>query len=83
MRRRVVVTGIGCVTPLGTTVRELWDNLLAGKSGVAHTTLFDASSFPTNISAEVCDWSIAEVGEDPQVWKDRSRHTRFAAGAAK
>ncbi len=83
MRRRVVVTGIGCVTPLGTTVRQLWDNLLAGKSGVARTTLFDAASFPTNISAEVRDWSVAEVGEDPQVWKDRSRHTCFAAGAAK
>ncbi len=83
MRRRVVVTGIGCVTPLGTTVRQLWDNLLAGKSGVAHTTLFDAASFPTNISAEVRDWSVADVGEDPQVWEDRSRHTRFAAGAAK
>ncbi len=83
MRRRVVVTGIGCVTPLGTTVKELWDNLLAGKSGVAHTTLFDAASFPTNISAEVRDWSVADVGEDPQVWKDRSRHTCFAAGAAK
>ncbi len=83
MRRRVVITGIGCVTPLGTTVRQLWDNLLAGKSGVAHTTLFDAASFPTNIAAEVRDWSVAEVGEDPQVWKDRSRHTCFAAGAAK
>lgn len=83
MRRRVVVTGIGCVTPLGTTPGQLWDNLLAGKSGVARTTLFDASSFPTNISAEVRDWSISEVGEDPQVWKDRSRHTCFAAGAAK
>ena len=83
MRRRVVVTGIGCVTPLGTTVRQLWDNLLAGKSGVARTTLFDAASFPTNISAEVRDWSVADVGEDPQVWKDRSRHTCFAAGAAK
>ncbi|MCH8841178.1 MAG: beta-ketoacyl-[acyl-carrier-protein] synthase family protein [Planctomycetes bacterium] len=83
MRRRVVVTGIGCVTPLGTTVSQLWDNLLAGKSGVAHTTLFDAASFPTNISAEVRDWSVADVGEDPQVWKDRSRHTCFAAGAAK
>jgi len=83
MRRRVVVSGIGCVTPLGTTASELWDNLLAGKSGVAHTTLFDAASFPTNISAEVRDWSVADVGEDPQVWKDRSRHTCFAAGAAK
>ncbi len=83
MRRRVVVTGIGCVTPLGTTPGQLWDNLLAGKSGVARTSLFDASNFPTNISAEVRYWSIDEVGEDPQVWEGRSRHTCFAAGAAK
>lgn len=83
MRRRVVVTGIGCVTPLGTTVDELWGNLLASKSGVGRTTLFDASSFPTNIAAEVRDWSIADVGEDAELWKDRSRHTNFAAGAAR
>jgi len=86
MRRRVVVTGIGCVTPLGTTVDELWGNLLASKSGVGRTTLFDASSFPTNIAAEVRDWSIADdlknSGEDARVWQDRSRHTCFAAGAA-
>ncbi len=83
MRRRVVITGIGCVTPLGTTVEELWQNLLASKSGVARTTLFDASSFPTNIAAEVRDWSIADVGEEASVWEDRSRHTCFAAGAAR
>ena len=83
MRRRIVVTGVGCVTPLGTTVPELWDNLMAAKSGVGRTTLFDASSFPTNIAAEVRDWSMADVGEDPAVWADRSRHTCFAAGAAK
>lgn len=83
MRRRVVVTGIGCVTPLGCRPDELWNNLLAGKSGVGRTTLFDASSFPTTISAEVRDWSIAQDGEDPNVWEKRSRHTQFAAGAAK
>lgn len=87
MRRRVVVTGVGCVTPLGTSVPELWDNLLASKSGVGRTTLFDASSFPTNIAAEVRDWSIADElagsGEDASAWADRSRHTCFAAGAAK
>jgi 3-oxoacyl-[acyl-carrier-protein] synthase II len=83
MRRRVVVTGIGCVTPSGTNVKQLWENLLAGKSGVGKTTLFDASNFPTKISAEVRNWSIAEEGEDPAVWANRSRHTQFAAGAAK
>jgi 3-oxoacyl-[acyl-carrier-protein] synthase II len=83
MRRRVVVTGIGCVTPLGTNTKQLWENLLAGKSGVGKTTLFDASNFPTKISAEVRNWSIADEREDPKVWEKRSRHTQFAAGAAK
>jgi len=83
MRRRVVVTGIGCVTPLGNSPERLWQNLLAGKSGVSRTTLFDASNFPTKISAEVREWSIADEGEDPAVWARRSRHTQFAAGAAK
>ncbi|TWT85245.1 3-oxoacyl-[acyl-carrier-protein] synthase 2 [Posidoniimonas polymericola] len=83
MRNRVVITGVGCVTPLGTTVPELWENLLAGKSSVRNTTLFDASKFPTNIASEVRDWSIAAVGEDPAVWEKRGRHTRFAIGAAK
>jgi 3-oxoacyl-[acyl-carrier-protein] synthase II len=83
MRRRVVVTGIGCVTPLGTTPAALWENLMAGKSGVGKTTQFDASNFPTTISAEVKNWSIADDGEDPAVWASRSRHTTFAGGAAK
>lgn len=82
MRRRVVITGVGCVTPLGTTVDSLWANLIAGKSGVGRTTIFDASSFPTKISAEVRDWSVADVGLDAAEWADRSRHTCFAAGAA-
>ncbi len=83
MRRRVVVTGIGVVTPVGTTIDEFWSNLTNGKSGVGRTTLFDASNFPTKISAQVGEWSIAAEGEDPAVWAKRSRHTTFAAGAAK
>ncbi len=83
MRNRVVITGVGCVTPLGTTVPELWKNLMAGKSSVRRTTLFDASKFPTKIAAEVRDWSVASVGEDPAVWEKRGRHTQFAVGAAK
>ncbi|MEQ8208904.1 MAG: beta-ketoacyl-[acyl-carrier-protein] synthase family protein [Lacipirellulaceae bacterium] len=83
MRRRVVVTGIGCVTPLGTTPVELWRNLLDGKSGVARSERLAEANFPTTIAAEVRNWSIASVGEDPEVWKSRSNHTTFAAGAAK
>lgn len=83
MRRRVVVTGIGCVTPLGTSVDELWKNLQEGASGVAPTTIFDASEFPTKFSAEVKNWSIVDEGEDAAVWGTRGRHSCFAGGAAK
>ena len=62
-RRRVVITGIGCVTPLGVRVEDLWSNLKIGASGVGWTTVFDASRFPTKISAEVRGWTIADEGE--------------------
>ena len=50
MKRRVVITGMGCVTPLGNSVKETWENLIAGKSGAGLITKFDASTFP--------DWDI-------------------------
>ena len=81
-RRRVVITGIGCVTPLGVRVEDLWANLKIGASGVGWTTVFDASRFPTKISAEVRDWTIADEGEPIERWQHCGRHTRFAAGAA-
>jgi 3-oxoacyl-[acyl-carrier-protein] synthase II len=83
MRRRVVVTGIGCVTPLGTEIETIWRRLLNGESGVGYTTLFDASNFPTKISAEVRNWDLSDVGENPEEWKCQGRHTHFAVGAAK
>ena len=83
MRRRVVVTGIGCVTPLGTDIDTLWHRLRHGESGIGRTTLFDASNFPTKISAEVRNWDVSAVGEDPERWKYQGRHTHFAVGAAK
>jgi 3-oxoacyl-[acyl-carrier-protein] synthase II len=83
MRRRVVVTGIGCVTPLGADLETVWRRLLAGESGIGYTTLFDASNFPTKISAEVRNWDIGEVGLDPAEYRLLGRHTRFAVGAAK
>jgi 3-oxoacyl-[acyl-carrier-protein] synthase II len=82
MRKRVVVTGAGCITPLGTSVEELWSRLLRCESGVGYTTVFDARNFPTRISAEVRNWDISSIGEDPQRWKYRGRHSCFAAGAA-
>ena len=82
MKRRVVITGIGCVTPLGADVGTLWENLKQGASGVGPTTLFDARNVPTTISAEVRDWDLTDAGLSPKAWKYRGRHSRFAAGAA-
>ncbi|MCC7085909.1 MAG: beta-ketoacyl-[acyl-carrier-protein] synthase family protein [Pirellulales bacterium] len=79
--RRVVITGVGCVTPLGSSVREVWGRLTDGRSGVGRLTLFDASRFPVQIAAEVKDWSIAEVGEDPARWQHHPRQTLFAVAS--
>jgi 3-oxoacyl-[acyl-carrier-protein] synthase II len=52
-RRRVVVTGLGCVSPVGNTVAEAWSNLMAGKSGIGLITKFDAAAFACKIAGEV------------------------------
>jgi len=83
MRRRIVVTGMGLVTPLGAGVEPVWQRLQQGESGIDFTTIFDASKFPTKFSAEVRDWDISQAGEDPKRWEHHGRHTRFAIGAAK
>src|SRR5688572_23800637 len=83
MRNRVVITGVGCITPLGTEVDQVWSRLIKGESAVDYTTIFDASNFPTKISAEVRGWDVTDIGEDAERWKYRGRHTKFAAGAAK
>jgi 3-oxoacyl-(acyl-carrier-protein) synthase len=53
MRKRVVVTGLGCVSPVGNNVKDTWQALLAGKSGAAPITAFDASAHKTRFAAEV------------------------------
>jgi 3-oxoacyl-[acyl-carrier-protein] synthase II len=82
MRRRVVITGMGCVNPMGHDAETVWKGLKEGQSGVGATTIFDASSFPTKFSAEVKDWDVDQFGEDMEQWKTRGRHTKFAVGAA-
>lgn len=59
-RRRVVVTGLGMLTPVGNTVKDTWDNILAGKSGAAPIEHFDATQFSTRFSASVKNFDVAE-----------------------
>src|SRR5215471_16350749 len=83
MRKRVVVTGIGWVTPLGHDIESVWRRLLAGESGVAPTTLFDARTFPTSFSAEVKGYDFAgAIGDSYRRHKNAGRNTQFALGAA-
>lgn len=57
-RRRVVVTGLGCISPVGNTVSDAWDNLVNGRSGITGITRFDASSFPVRIAGEVKGFDV-------------------------
>lgn len=82
MVRRVVVTGLGLITPLGHDVDAIWKRMLNGESGVGRITLFDASNFATQIAAEVKNWDVDEIGENLEDWKNQDRHTKFGVGAA-
>jgi 3-oxoacyl-[acyl-carrier-protein] synthase II len=79
---KVVITGMGAITPLGNDVETFWSNLCAGKSGVTPITRFDATAYATRIAAEVKDF-------DPTLWMERKeakRNDRFvqlAIGAAR
>ena len=57
-RRRVVVTGLGIISPVGNTVQESWDNIVAGKSGIGPITRFDASAFKSRIAGEVKGFDV-------------------------
>jgi 3-oxoacyl-[acyl-carrier-protein] synthase II len=81
MNKRVVVTGIGVISPIGNTVEEFWANLLAGKSGAAPITYFDTTHFDTKFACEV-------KGFDPLLYMDRKLvqrvdlFTQFALAAS-
>jgi 3-oxoacyl-[acyl-carrier-protein] synthase II len=80
-RRRVVVTGLGVVSPLGHRVEELWRGLAAGQSAVAAIRRFDAAGFPTRIAAESAEPERPE-SIAVELWRGASRIERFALAAA-
>ena len=80
MRKRVVITGLGCVSPVGNNMKETWSALLAGKSGAAPITSFDSSAHKTKFAAEVKGFdSAALIG--PREARKMDRFTQFATAA--
>ena len=71
---RVVITGMGVITPVGNTVAELWASLQAGRSGIGPVTEFDASTYATRIAGEVKAWEPTAFMDK----KDARRTDRFA-----
>src|SRR5512140_663856 len=81
MRKRVVITGVGCVSPLGLNVQETWSAVLAGKSGAAPITHFDASQHKTRFAAEVKGFDpVALFGQREA--RKMDRFVQFAMAAA-
>lgn len=80
MRKRVVITGLGCISPLGNNVNDTWQGMLSGKSGGAPITHFDASSYKTKIACEVKNFDPAALFGVREA-RRMDRFTQFAAAA--
>ena len=83
MRRRIVITGMGAITPLGQSVDAMFNAQLEGRSGVGVIRNFNASRFPTTIAAEVPDFDLGRFVGDPGRWRDSGVNSQFAAAAAR
>lgn len=83
MNRRVVITGMGVVTPLGNELETFWQNLLAGKSGIGEITRFDTTGYDTRIAGEVRDFDPKTVFNNPKEHRRTDRFTHLAMGATK
>ena len=79
--KRVVVTGIGALTPLGNTAEESWENIKAGKSGAGPITHFDASQFKTQFACEVKGFNAADHIDRKEIRK-MDLYTQYALAAA-
>jgi len=80
--RRVVITGLGAISPVGNTTQETWTSLIQGKSGVSSLTLFDTTHYPTRIAAEVKGFDPAPYLSSKEL-KHSDRFVQFAVAAAK
>ncbi|MDD6472882.1 MAG: beta-ketoacyl-ACP synthase II [Bacteroidales bacterium] len=81
--KRVVVTGLGAITPVGNSIAEMWENICNGVSGAGPITHFDASAFKTQFACEVKNFSAAEFGIDRKEARKMDIYTQYAIAAAK
>ena len=82
MKRRVVITGLGVISPVGTGQENFWESLMAGKSGIGPITRFDATDYSTRIAGEVKDF-VPEDYLDRKEARRMDRSTQLAVAASK
>ena len=80
--RRVVITGLGAITPIGNTAGEFWANLIAGKSGISYITRFDTKDLPVKIAGEVRGFN-PDVYIDAKAARRMARFAQFAVAVSK
>ena len=80
--KRVVITGLGAITPLGNTVEEYWESIKAGKNAIGPITHFDASQHSNRIAAEVKDFDISKYA-DPKLARRMDMFVQYAVAAAR
>jgi len=80
--RRVVVTGIGCLSALGPDTASFWDGLIKGRSGISRLTRFDPTDFPSKIGGEIRDFDPGKF-MDPKEAKRNDRYTQYAVAASR
>ncbi|NBX01851.1 beta-ketoacyl-[acyl-carrier-protein] synthase II [bacterium] len=80
--RRVVVTGIGCLSALGPDTASFWDSLMKGRSGISRLTRFDPTDFPTKVGAEIKEFDPGKY-MDPKEAKRNDRYTQYAVAASR
>ncbi len=83
MNRRVVITGMGVITPVGRELETFWNNLLEGRSGIVDISRFDTTGYDCTIAGEVRDFDPKPVFNNPKEHKRTDRFTHFAMAAAK
>jgi 3-oxoacyl-[acyl-carrier-protein] synthase II len=81
--RRVVITGIGVVSPVGNNLASFWDSLKAGRSGIGRIGAFDTEKFDCKIAGEVRDYDPTPYYKTPKDVRRTDRYTQLAVGAAK